>query len=224
METNMTMPAYDEATYYPGVFNVPSMEQARNVILTTEFDQSSKERWIRETPYLTDLILSKVKLDAGERFVLDYGCGIGRISKELISKSNCTAIGVDISSSMRGFAAHHVDDDSFFACSPKSFDMIRKHMKFDLAVVVWVLQHCLDPEEDLRTIRDSLFPGAKMFVVNNVTRVVPTLERGWANDGIDIQKLIKDVGFEELEIGSLDPEVVPRALSEATFWGLYVWR
>ena len=33
--------------------------------------------------------------------VLDYGCGIGRIAKELILKTSCKVIGVDISESMR---------------------------------------------------------------------------------------------------------------------------
>jgi SAM-dependent methyltransferase len=213
-----------EATYNPNIFNVFSEQQAKDIILTRGgFDQDAGERWVRETPYLIDLILSKV--DLGEKsLVLDYGCGIGRLSKELIDKSNCEAIGVDISPSMRGFAAPYVNSDSFFACSPKSFEMIRRYIKFDLVVAVWVLQHCLEPENDLLAIRESLLPGAKMFVVNNVLRAVPTIERGWANDGIDIQGLIEELGFRELETGSLDPTVVPGILSEATFWGLYEWR
>ena len=210
----------EEATYNPGIFSVSSEQQARDIILTQEADQDSRERWVRETPYLTNLILSKVKLDE-DSLVLDYGCGVGRISKELITITNCTSIGVDISSSMRGYAATYVDDDNFFACPPKSFEKIGALWRCDLAIAVWVLQHCLEPEEDLRTIISSLYQGGKLFVVNMITRAVPTLERGWVNDGVDIRQVIKNVGFKELEVGELDPTIVPKALSELTFWGLY---
>jgi ubiquinone/menaquinone biosynthesis C-methylase UbiE len=132
---------------------------------------------------LTDLILS-VNIDK-HSLVLDYGCGVGRIAKELINRTGCTVIGVDISSGMRGFAASYVDDDRFFACSPSSLELISNDIKFDAAIAVWTLQHCLEPEEDLHAIRFSLYPGGRMFVVNNITRVVPTIERGWVNDGID---------------------------------------
>jgi SAM-dependent methyltransferase len=44
--------------------------------------------------------------------VLDYGCGIGRIAKELIKQTGCHVIGVDISPSMLGLAYPYVHSDN----------------------------------------------------------------------------------------------------------------
>jgi hypothetical protein len=60
----------------------------------------------------------------------------------------------------------------------------------------------------------------KLFVVNNERRVVPTLERGWVDDGIDIKWLIKKMKLIEQEAGVLDPEIIPKSLVEGTFWML----
>ena len=35
-------------------------------------------------------------------------------------------------------------------------------------------------------------PNAKMFVVNNLNRVIPTKENIWFDDGIDIQALLDE--------------------------------
>ena len=50
--------------------------------------------------------------------VLDYGCGIGRMAKELILRHNCRVIGVDISPNMRALSVQYVNSDNFFACPP----------------------------------------------------------------------------------------------------------
>src|SRR5262252_187833 len=146
-------------TYYPRVFDVGSEQHAKNIILTPEGGQTTNERWIKETPYLVDLMLETVKLDK-ESLVLDYGCGIGRLAKELIARTGCHVIGVDISSTMLGHAYGYVNSPNFSAISENMFKWIisvsDNSLYFDFAYSVWVLQHCLDPEKDLDAISDAL--------------------------------------------------------------------
>lgn len=59
---------------------------------------------------------------------------------------------------------------------------------FDAAYAALVIQHCEDPEKELRRISDVLKPGGRFVLVNSTRRWVPT-ERGWSNDEIDVLKL-----------------------------------
>jgi 2-polyprenyl-3-methyl-5-hydroxy-6-metoxy-1,4-benzoquinol methylase len=168
------------------------------------------------------MITQMVELDE-KSLVLDYGCGIGRIAKDLIKKTGCNVIGVDISPTMLGFAYPYVNSSNFSAISPSTFGyLIDKHnLRFDLAICVWVLQHCLDPEHDVAQIRTAMKDKGKLFVVNNIKRVVPTLERGWVDDLVDVDKVIKYSNFQELAHGQLNPKVVPDVLHKNAFWALY---
>src|SRR5258706_10939744 len=48
---------------------------------------TTAERWENETPYLADLIAEQFDITA-DSLLLDYGCGIGRMSHELIKRHN----------------------------------------------------------------------------------------------------------------------------------------
>jgi SAM-dependent methyltransferase len=218
-------------TYEPRVFDAPNIAQARRIILTAE-GSGTEERWAKETPYLAEMIGRTLKLRP-ETVVLDYGCGIGRLAKELIAKYRCRVVGVDISASMRGFAATYVESDRFLACAPAMLDgMIERGFACDAAFTVWVLQHCLRPVEDVARIKHALTPAAPLFLVNNIHRAVPMLERKlgpmgatvagtWANDGIDVKALVT----QELAIqdeGKLAPDRIGSDLSHLTFWARFL--
>jgi SAM-dependent methyltransferase len=218
-------------TYEPRVFDAPNIAQAKRIILTAE-GSGTEERWAKETPYLAEMIGRTLKLRP-EMVVLDYGCGIGRLAKELIAKYRCRVVGVDISASMRGFAATYVESDRFLACAPAMLDgMIERGFACDAAITVWVLQHCLRPAEDVARIKRVLKPAAPLFLVNNIHRAVPILERKlgpmgatmagtWANDGIDVKALVT----QELAIqdeGKLAPDRIGSDLSRLTFWASFL--
>ncbi len=84
-------------TYNPEIFSVPKLSQAKNIILTAE-SSTTEERWKTETPMLSALIAAQNQIGP-DTVVLDYGCGIGRMAKELITRHGCRVIGVDISPS-----------------------------------------------------------------------------------------------------------------------------
>jgi SAM-dependent methyltransferase len=149
-------------TYNPEIFSVPDMSRAKNIILTAE-SSTTEERWKTETPMLAALIAAHNNKIGPDTVVLDYGCGIGRVAKELIAKHGCRVIGVDISPSMRALSIEYVNSDSFFACPPAMLKLlIDGGLRVDLAISIWVLQHCLSPGIDIGYLRDALKPGGRL--------------------------------------------------------------
>jgi len=218
-------------TYEPRVFDAPNVAQAKRIILTAE-GSGSEERWAKETPYIAEMIGRTLKLRP-ETLLLDYGCGIGRLAEELIVKYRCGVVGVDISAGMRGFAATYVESDRFIACAPVVLDtLIERGLACDAAIAVWVLQHCQRPSDDVGRIKRALKPSAPLFVVNNIHRAVPMLERKlgpmgatmagtWANDGIDVKALVAQE-FALQEEGKLSPDRIGADLSRLTFWATFL--
>jgi SAM-dependent methyltransferase len=207
------------ATYDPSIFDVSSIEHAKQIILTTEGSSTTEERWKTETPYLSDLIVRRLPV-AREAVVVDYGCGIGRVAKELIERTGCQVVGADITQNMRTLASHYVQSSRFLACAPEMLgSMIRRGFCFEAALCVWVLQHCLRPADDLDLLRSGLVEGGRLFVLNMVRRVVPAKERPWIDDGLDMRGLLSE-RFTLLEEGTLPENVIAR-MEIGHFWACY---
>lgn len=211
--------------YLPEVFAVQDEDAAKRIILTPQAGQSPDERWMRETPYLVELIAAKMPITPGA-LVVDYGVGIGRMAKALIERFGCRVLGIDISQQMRGLGPDYVQSDKFASVSPEMFAaMIQSGLRVDAAISVWVLQHCLRPVIDMDLIQASLKPGGGLVVVNNLTRAIPTRREEdkamvWAGDGLDVRALLAE-RFEPVAEGRLDPAVVGQDISELTFWAAY---
>lgn len=219
----MRVSALRQATYDASVFtNVETVDDAVRIILTPEAGMTSTHRWKTETPYLMGLMEKYVRTDGT---VLDYGCGIGRLSKPLIEKHHCTVIGADISANMRALAASCVDSSRFVALHPDLLLYFDPGFT-DFAIAVWTLQHCFDPKDAIDLIHRSLDDkDGIFFLVNNVRRVVPVSNGGaghWADDGIDIDKMIREHGFDLIERGQLEgDDIAPGTLRDNTFWAAY---
>lgn len=213
-------------TYLPEIYNVRNQEEAKNIILTPQAGLSTDDRWLTETPHLMKLIEQEVSAARQDIRVLDYGCGIGRLSRAMIEKYNAHVLGIDISWSMRALAIDYTKHDNFLVGSPKWLDVLADGRGFHMGLAVWVLQHCPHPEEDIRRIALALQKqGGSLFVVNEKFRVVPVRndrsEVEWANDGIDIRNLLHTTCYEVLAEGRMDPKVVGEEVSANTFWGVY---
>jgi SAM-dependent methyltransferase len=207
-------------TYDPTIFDVTDLDRARRIILTPLGDQRTDARWETETPYLAELIGSALGLGP-ESVVIDYGCGIGRISKALIERYGCTVLGVDISAQMRSFAPQYVDASGFSAVSRRVLErMVAKGFRADAAISIWVLQHCRQPADDIHLLRSALGNDSKMVIVNNENRAVPTKEIPWFNDGVDVRELLNSK-FAEENSGRLDADVVGELIAANTWWALY---
>jgi SAM-dependent methyltransferase len=206
-------------TYRPELFDVRTEQQAREIILSAE-GSTTDERWRTETPYICGLIAENMVL-TDQSTVVDYGCGIGRVAKELIARHGCRVIGVDISAAMRTMAIDYVKSDRFVAIAPDMLDgLVAGGFTADAAIAVWVLQHCLTPGDDIGRIDAALKANGKLFVLNNIHRAVPTREQAWSNDGIDIKATL-DAHFDVVRSGKPPEELTPRDLKDIIFWSFY---
>jgi SAM-dependent methyltransferase len=175
----------NDPQYKPQVFNVASAEAAKRIILTPEGGSSTDERWAKETPYLAGEFIDALAI-SDTSVLVDYGCGIGRLSKELIDRTGCTVVGVDISASMLALAHVYVGSARFIGCAPAGLRrLVDNGFRADAAYSVWVLQHCLTPADDIALIGDAVIETAPLCVVNSINRLVPT-DHGWVSDGDDI--------------------------------------
>ncbi len=172
--------------YRPEVFDVGTLAQAKSIILTNEQGTSSEERWEKETNYLIDDIGKHIPITP-ETFLLDFGCGIGRIAKELISRFGCRVAGVDFSLTMRLLAPDYVLSERFVVWSPQTLEkMIAQGFRADAAVCIWVIQHVIDPNEIIRLIHQSMKPRSLLYVLSQANRSIPT-DQGWIDDRFDIR-------------------------------------
>jgi SAM-dependent methyltransferase len=213
-------------TYDASVFDVRDIEAAKRIILTPE-NSTTQERWAVETPYMAELIATHIPLDR-ETVLLDYGCGIGRMSKALIERARCKVVGADISASMRALAVPYVASPRFSVCAPD--ELLRRPKSVSAAIAVWVLQHCENPAEDIRRIHRAMKPGARLFVADSFERVIPAAEkqfftspptviRKWMKDDIVVRALL-DRTFALVAEGSFDPSL-PGILPGLRYWAVF---
>ena len=159
-------PGPKQVVYQPGVFETRDLASARSIILTAEPGTTTDERWEYETAYLADDI-GRLPGIEGNSCVLDYGCGIGRVSKALIERLGCFVLGVDISAGMRELATGYVRSERFSVCSPEMLDrMIAGGFRATHACANWVLQHCAAPTIDIARIESALVPRGSIYVLN----------------------------------------------------------
>jgi SAM-dependent methyltransferase len=174
-----------EPVYNPRIFLRSTTEEARSIILTPEAGLTTDQRWKAETDWLMD----RITFDPG--LVIDYGCGIGRLAKELPNP----VLGVDISQSMRAMAENYVQRADFAVCSPSMLRVAGQcGLRASGALAVWVLQHALDPIEDINALANAMVLGAKLYVVNRDDRVVPAERDGkfcWVNDQQDVLSMLE---------------------------------
>ena len=202
------------------MFDVANQQQAKQIILTPEGGASTEERWERETPFLSRDIGAFLE-PSSRSVVLDYGCGLGRIARELIISHGCRVLGVDISSSMRQLAPGYVADERFSIISVPMFaSMVDHGLRVSSAYTAWVLQHCPNVAQAVNWIKSSIQPKGRFYVLNNNRSAVP-INNGWVNDGVDIKALLESE-FTLQGYSRLPQEASVKAVIENTFIGKFV--
>jgi SAM-dependent methyltransferase len=180
---------------------------------------STEERWVVETAHTLELFASKYDFPPNS-YLLDYGCGGGRLAKEIVDNWGCEVVGADQSESMRSVARHYVKSKKrFHTCPPEAVGKLEG--RFDFAWCVWVLQHSADPATDIRRIHAALKPGARFLVINELVRFIPTYEYGFIDDGVNIRSLLEEVFGDPIETGMLDPRCVSQEFSDRTYWAVF---
>ena len=171
-------------SYFSRVFDVVTFEQAKNIVLTP--DPKDTEKFVKETNFLVEEI-AKLNLITDSSTVLDFGCGMGRVSKKLIEEFNCKVYGTDISDSMLTFAKLNVANLKKFY-PQKTYDI---PSSIDVCLCILVLQHVENPQAEIDRIISVLKPNGYLILVNELKRFVPAgADRNgfviWDDDGYDI--------------------------------------
>jgi SAM-dependent methyltransferase len=201
------------AVYTPEFFDVGSISEAKNVILGPEENATVEQRWQRETPYLVDLIRQHLSI-TDESVLLDYGCGVGRLSRELIQQTGCRAIGVDQSVNMRALSANYVNSPNFYSCDASML----LPGSVDFALSVWVLQHCVEPYKNIEHIHTAMRPGGVLFVIED-KRLIPT-NKGWITDEKDNFAFLREK-FVQVDTIRLSNEKVGKDLAPRSRCGIF---
>lgn len=177
-------------TYLCQAFEVRDLDQAKDVVLSP--DPSRPDKFITETQ---DLILQIDDLvDINDRTrVLDVGCGMGRVARQLILRYGCVVTGLDISSTMLYHAVQYMRD-----LPVKKFIPTQQYPgadSQDLVLAIFCLQHAENPSQDIDRIQQVLRPGGQLILVNAWTRFVPSGvdSQGfvvWTDDGFDVHEAV----------------------------------
>jgi len=110
------------------LFKPNSFEEGRHGVVGDCNGISMEERWKIETPLFAKAILQQYfgKFDCAtcvpnSPIILDYGCGVGRLSKEILIKSPHSLVtGVDASTEMMTEAKAYVANERFNTCAPEN--------------------------------------------------------------------------------------------------------
>jgi ubiquinone/menaquinone biosynthesis C-methylase UbiE len=175
--------------YIKEVFDVVTLEQAKNVVLTD--DPTNPNKFDQETKFLIDIINGQ-NIITPESNVLDFGCGMGRVSRELVKNFSCNVIGVDISTSMLNFAKSYVNN-------PAKFTPLIRYTtpnSVDICISTFVLQHTENPKREISNIFNVIKTNGYFILVNELHRFIPdSVDNNnyiiWKDDNFNI--------FEEVE-------------------------
>lgn len=171
-------------SYIKEVFEPTTIQHAMHICLTS--DPENPNKFLEETSFFVKAI-SEYDIINQNTKVLDFGCGMGRISRGFVEYFGCDVIGLDANENMLKFA-------NIFVGNPKKFSTVSEYKEketIDVVVACFVLQHVQDPDKEIQTIYDSLKPGGHLILLNENIRYVPDdIDKGnfivWKDDEYNI--------------------------------------
>lgn len=178
--------------YDPRIFIQDTIEHAQCIILTPEVGLTTQERWEQETEWLR----LQIDFPSTTDLLLDYGCGIGRVSRILENP----VLGIDISHSMRQHALLYVNRPGFATTHPPMLRFfIDNGLRAKGGVAIWALQHVLDLGYDTQLIFDALAPDSYFWTLDGARRYVPASYDDekfiWIDDGESVPAHMDASGF-----------------------------
>ena len=171
--------------YNPNLFTPLDLNHAKDIVITPDpVDPNKFENFTNEAIK----IITNANIINETSCVVDFGCGMGRMSKAIIDTFNCEVIGVDINLSMLKLATMYVENSNkFVTCNE-----VDKDNSIDVCLAMFVIQHVLDPKLEIKKIVDILKPNGYLVLLNEPNvRLVPGGQAEdssiiWFTDGFDI--------------------------------------
>jgi SAM-dependent methyltransferase len=174
--------------YVKEVFDVKELEHAKHIVLTS--DPNNPNKFKNETDAVVKS-LKKRKIITKDSWVMDFGCGMGRVSKALLDEFNCTVIGVDISPSMLNFAQEYTESPKFKGAIKWSIPNT-----MDVCLAILCIQHTEYPKKEIQTIYEALKLNGYLVLINENNRLVPSGVDSsgfviWNDDGFNVHKEVE---------------------------------
>jgi ubiquinone/menaquinone biosynthesis C-methylase UbiE len=171
--------------YNPNLFTPLDLNHAKDIVITPDpVDPNKFENFTNEAIK----IIINANIINETSCVVDFGCGMGRMSKAIVDTFNCEVIGVDINLPMLKLATMYVNNpNKFVTCNS-----IDKDDSIDVCLAMFVIQHVLDPKLEIKKIADILKPNGYLVLLNEPNvRLVPGGQAEdssiiWFTDGFDI--------------------------------------
>lgn len=186
------------------LFKPKDFEEARHSVVGDCNGIPMNMRWEVETPLFAKEILKHAKPEPGFT-ILDYGCGCGRLSKEILAQDHSvTVIGLDVSKDELKLAEKYIANSRFIPVLPHELNQ-----KVDLVYCVYCLQHApaIEIREILQRIHYFLKPGGKFIYCSSDYRMAIRFDGGGFFDdrflGVNLREEISRFFTEE---GDLFPE------------------
>lgn len=184
-------------------FKARNFEDGRHSVVGDCNGHSCEERWELETPAFARAIVELIP--QGATTILDYGCGVGRLAKEVLKlNKKVTIIGVDASDDELRLAAEYVNDSRFIPTRPEDLNQ-----KVDLVYCVYVLQHipAIELRHAIERMHYFLKPHGRLAYCSSDYRMAINAHGGFSDDaalGVNIRKEIGRLFEDECDLFKID--------------------
>lgn len=186
-------------------FRASSIEAAKQSVVGGCNGRPFEERWEQETPAFTQAILRH--LPKRRCTILDYGCGVGRLAKEILShRKNVTILGVDASADERHWASEYVNDPRFVPLSPAELDQ-----PVDAIYCIYVLQHvpAIELRQVIERMHQHLKRNGKLLYCSSDFRMAVSTQGTFFDDaflGVNVRRELSRLFVEEGDLFDLSQE------------------
>lgn len=203
--------------YDSSFFDPKNLDHAKHIILTSE-NSTSEERWIKETEWTIKTIDAFMNLDS-DSLVLDWGCGIGRISKPIIEKYGCNVVGVDLQSQMLSYAKEYVNSDLFHTILRDNIFTELIKYKFTHVIACWVFQHSNMLQYEIPVIYNSMKMDSQIFLIELNKKAIPNKAGGFYDDKISSKGELEKY-FNISAAGKIPIKYTTKKISDMSWWAL----
>lgn len=159
-------------------FEVGNFEDGIHSVVGDCNGYSAQERFDLETPIFGKAINSHITKD--DKVILDYGCGIGRLAKQLLSiNQDIHIIGLDPSNDQRRLASLYVSNERFKVIQPEELCE-----RVDVIYCIYVLQHvpAIELRQAIERMHFYLKPGGKLIYCSSDHRLAISYGNKFVDD------------------------------------------